>query len=74
MVKAPLPTGKCYFKNFNQWYNGQPLEFGIYEVIIKNTPRTIKYPCLGFKDSKLIFGYMKNMKIKKTHEELLKSY
>lgn len=54
-------------------YDGFPLEFGIYHINIKYTPKTL-YPCLAIKDGKLIFGNFMNINTYVTHEELQKAH
>jgi hypothetical protein len=57
-MQGILPIGKSYERTINQLYLGQPLEFGIYRIIVISTPRTLKYPLLcDIVDGKLSFRH-----------------
>jgi hypothetical protein len=45
MTKAPLPSEKSHMITLNRYYQKEPLQHGIYRVIVKNTPE-LRFPIL----------------------------
>jgi hypothetical protein len=67
-----IPVGPYRMKVVNQKMVGQPLEAGIYRIVVEDTPRNLRFGFLGVKtDSLFTFPQMVGCEVYTTSEELV---
>ena len=54
MIEAPMPVGPYYMKTLNDDYTGEPLEAGIYRLVVIKTPVGLREPFICVKKMGLL--------------------